>query len=272
MNILFWNMNGKSLDECLKEIAVENNCDFIILAEYPGDIHFICKYLNMYIQDEYCVVPNNGGCNRIKAMIKSSYKTESISEQGRYQIIRIQTVYYQLIVAMMHNISKHQSTDREQEEKLREMNNDILQNENIHKTRNVLIVGDLNMNPFEEACVAANTIHGIPFKEELKKEGRKVRGHIYREFYNPMWKFLGREKTPFGTCFYNRSELVNYFWNIFDQFLIRPELLEALDEDSLHIITNTSKRTLLKEDGKPDNKHYSDHLPIFVRIEEGEIK
>lgn len=38
-----------------------------------------------------------------------------------------------------------------------------------NQTRNVLAMGDLNVNPFEETCIAANTIHAIPYVEELSK-------------------------------------------------------------------------------------------------------
>lgn len=272
MNVLFWNMQGKILDECLLEIILENNCDFIVLAEYPGNVEAVCNCLNTRGNKDFSAVPNMGGCDKIKAMINSVYRVESILEQSRYQIVKIKTSYYQLIVAMMHNISKLYASEEEQSENLRQMNYDILEKEKEHQTRNVLIVGDLNVNPFEKSCVAANTVHGIPYKEELRQEGRKVQGRIYREFYNPMWKFLGRKESPFGTCFYNQSALINYFWNIFDQFLVRPELADALDEESLSIITKTATKSLVDKNGKPDSRLYSDHLPVFVRIVEGKIR
>lgn len=272
MNILFWNMQGKNLDECLIEMITENNCDLIILAEYPYPVNQLCNRLNLYVKGNYVGIPVFNDCKRITSLIKNKYKTENLVSQSRYQIIKIQTSYYQLLVAMIHNISKLYSTSEEQKENLRQLHYDLLQEEKKHKTRNVLIVGDLNVNPFEEACIAANTIHGIPYRNELNRNGRKIQGRIYREFYNPMWKFLGARNAPFGTCFYDRSSMVNYFWNIFDQFLVRPELVEALDEDSLTIITKTSTRNLLNENARPNNRLYSDHLPIFVRIKEENIK
>lgn len=276
MNILFWNVQEKCLDECLIELIIENQCDLIVLAEYPENMDDVCARLNLKVKEKYIEVPKFGGCDfngcdKIKAMIRGQYKVETINEQTRYKIILIQTTYYKLIVAMVHNISKRQPVEREQEENLRQLHYEILQNEEKHNTRNVLVIGDFNVNPFEEACVAANTIHGIPYKSEIKNEGRKIQGRIYREFYNPMWKFLGRREAPFGTYFYNNSAIVNYYWHIFDQCLIRPELIEAFDENSLKIITGTSTRNLLKSNGKPDSRLYSDHLPIFVQIEEGKI-
>nr|WP_024838079.1 hypothetical protein [Clostridium sp. 12(A)] len=115
------------------------------------------------------------------------------------------------------------ASEEEQKENLKHLHFDLIKKEEEHSTKNILIMGDLNVNPFEQACIAANTIHAIPYSSELKKDGREVQGRIYKEFYNPMWKFLGRKEAPFGTYFYNSSTIVNYFWNIFDQFLVRAE-------------------------------------------------
>lgn len=266
MNILFWNVNKKALDECLLEIIIEKNCDLIGLAEYPKDIQSLCNKVNLYSREEYKVVTNYGGCQKIKALIKEEYNVESLSEQSRYHIALIQTTAFKLIIAMIHNISKVHPTLEEQKENLRQFHYDIERIEFENQTRNVLVMGDLNVNPFEETCIAANTIHAIPYVEELNKDGRQIQERMYREFYNPMWKFLGRVEPPYGTCFYNNSKIINYFWNIFDQFLIRPELLDALDNNSLEIITTVGERSLLKENYKPNRQKYSDHLPIYVRL------
>lgn len=266
MNILFWNVYQKALDECLLNIIIEKNCDLISLAEYPNEIESLCSKLNLYSREGYKVVPNYGGCQKIKALIKKEYHVESLLEQSRYHIALIQTAAFKLVIAMMHNASKLHATMEEQKENLRYLHYDIEKIEEKNQTRNVLIMGDLNVNPFEEACIAANTIHAIPYVEEINENGRQVQNRIYKEFYNPMWKFLGRPDPPYGTYFYNNSNMINYFWNIFDQFLIRPELIDSLDKDSLEIITTAGDTSLLKKNYKPNKQKYSDHLPIYVRL------
>lgn len=79
---------------------------------------------------------------------------------------------------------------------------------------------------------------------------------------------MGTREAPFGTYFYNSSKIVNYFWNIFDQFLVRPQLVRALDEESLEIVTQTKSFRFMNDKGKPEQKLYSDHLPIFVKLKE----
>jgi hypothetical protein len=97
---------------------------------------------------------------------------------------------------------------------------------------------------------------------------RTVQGREYRMFYNPMWSHLGDAKTDTaGSYYYDRAEHVNYFWNMFDQVLIRPELAERFDADKLRIITSVGARSLVWPNGRPDAKNYSDHLPIVFELD-----
>ncbi len=268
MNLLFWNVKNKGLDDCLVELTMEKNCDLIVLAEYPKEIGRLCNRVNVLSKNNYMPVTNLGGCNKIKAFMKSGYPIHILREQSRYQILMIKTSLYKLIIAMMHNISKLYAVEDEQEENLRQLHRDLEELEAQYNTHNVLVMGDLNVNPFEKSCIAANSIHGIPYVRELTEKGRIVQGRVYKEFYNPMWKFLGARVAPFGTYFYNNSKIVNYFWNTYDQFLVRPQLVRALDEDSLEIVTHTASFNFMNQKGKPDQKLYSDHLPIFVKLKE----
>jgi len=85
-------------------------------------------------------------------------------------------------------------------------------------------------------------------------------------FYNPMWSHFGDARTDTaGSYYYERAQHVNYFWNMFDQVLIRPELAERFDANKLRIITSVGARSL-RPDGRPD-RNYSDHLPIVFELD-----
>jgi hypothetical protein len=82
-----------------------------------------------------------------------------------------------------------------------------------------------------------------------------------------MWSFLGDEsRGPAGTFFQSRSEHKVFFWNMFDQVLIRPALLERFRMEDLMIVEHTGKEPLLTGRGRPDRGVGSDHLPILVRL------
>lgn len=60
---------------------------------------------------------------------------------------------------------------------------------------------------------------------------------------------------------------MNYFWNTFDQVLIRPELMNGFEHHNLRIVTKAGGRTLVRPDGRPDATNFSDHLPIVFELE-----
>ena len=46
-----------------------------------------------------------------------------------------------------------------------------------------------------------------------------------------MWGFLGDNGcgNVSGTMYYNSSDAINYYWHLYDQVLIRPELIDTFD-------------------------------------------
>ena len=83
----------------------------------------------------------------------------------------------------------------------------------------------------------------------------KVQGKAYPFFYNPMWSRFGDGNPgPPGTFYHRRSEHHVYFWNMFDQVLIRPSLLHRFDLEDPLIIEHTGEQTLLTGQGKPSRQ------------------
>ena len=79
-----------------------------------------------------------------------------------------------------------------------------------------------------------------------------------------MWGFLGNGVVS-GTMYYNSSDHINYFWHMYDQVLLRPELIPFFDDKGLEIVTNIGSENLLSDIGIV-NKKYSDHLPIIFTL------
>jgi hypothetical protein len=123
------------------------------------------------------------------------------------------------------------------------------------------------MNPFDAGVLEADCIHAIMDKRIAMKKSRKVDGVKRFFFYNPMWNFFGDEIGSPGTYYYDRSgRQKNYYWNMFDQVLIRPGLINFWDSQKLAIVTKAGVFDLLKPSGIPDKKMYSDHLPIVFNL------
>ena len=136
-------------------------------------------------------------------------------------------------------------------------------------TRTV-VIGDLNMNPFEKGLVGAAGFHATSVRNIAEGGQRIVDGTNRRFFYNPMWSFFGDcRSNPSGTYYYARGGQIVYYWNIFDQVLLRPSLLSAFPVDGVQILTEIDGVSLLSARGTP-NQDISDHLPIILTLEHSE--
>ncbi|MSU02140.1 endonuclease/exonuclease/phosphatase family protein [Tissierella pigra] len=130
--------------------------------------------------------------------------------------------------------------------------------------RYTLVMGDFNINPFEDSMVNADTLHALSSKNIAKKIRRIVYEESYDMFYNPMWNKLGDENGD-GTYYYNSSQITNYYWNILDQFIVRPEIADIVNVNDIKIITQVGKYILKKDSGIPD-KGISDHFPLYFKL------
>ncbi len=99
-------------------------------------------------------------------------------------------------------------------------------------------MGDFNINPFENGVVSARGFHAVMDRNIASKGSREVQGKDCKYFYNPMWRLLGDDTNgSLGTYFYYKSGYISFFWNAFDQVLLRPSLLDYFKSEDVSIIT-----------------------------------
>ena len=128
-----------------------------------------------------------------------------------------------------------------------------------------IVVGDFNMNPFDASMVNG---FNATMSEPMARKGSRRIGAVERKFFfNPMWSLIGqRTDGPPGTFYFNKSLPLTYYWHALDQVLVRPSLLDALDQKSVQIVSRIRRRDLLTRGGLPDKRQASDHLPIVFRL------
>ncbi|TAD99332.1 MAG: hypothetical protein EAZ97_09125 [Bacteroidetes bacterium] len=123
------------------------------------------------------------------------------------------------------------------------------------------------MNPFQEAMVQTTGFHAVMSREVAKKENRIVENENHEFFYNPMWSFMGDlSKFTAGTYYYSQSIPICYFWNMFDQVLIRPSLIPFFEEKNLQILDSDGINSFLDKNNLPNKNKFSYHLPIIFSI------
>ena len=122
----------------------------------------------------------------------------------------IQVIGENTILCGVHLNSQIYSDNAERREiDIQQIISDILHLEKELGSKNTIIVGDFNINPYDKSCVSSRYFHGIPIYEETMREYRTVAGKEFQMFYNPMWNFLGDFTEPYGTYYHNSSDTVN---------------------------------------------------------------
>ncbi len=124
------------------------------------------------------------------------------------------------------------------------------------------------MNPFESGMSQANGFHAVSTKRIAERASTKILNKTHSFFYNPSWSLMGDLiSEPAGTYYYNKSGYDSFYWNLFDQVILRPSMIKHFDNDSYNILTDCSiQDSLLSVSGLPDRIKYSDHLPIKFKL------
>jgi endonuclease/exonuclease/phosphatase family metal-dependent hydrolase len=267
VTVLFWNINKKDLKEPIKRLVELHDVDILLLAVCTTAITDILSSLNAERSD-YFFSP--GLCEKIKVFTRFAVElTRPVYEEERLTIRRLTLpMSVDVLLAVLHFPSKVRWTEEDQMVECVRLINAIKLTENDIGHERTLLIGDLNMNPFEKAMVAAGGLNSVMDRNVAKKRRRVVQGRAYPFFYNPMWSFLGdlsRGKVP-GTHYYDSSGVqINYHWNMFDQVLIRPDLIDNFDLTDLDILVDDGNVQFVHATGRINND-ISDHLPLKFSI------
>jgi len=267
ITFLFWNLNQKSLEGRVARLAEKHEVDIVILAECPIPTRSMIDALHQRSGRRFNLPFS--ACEKIVIYTrfpKSFLKTRREGERFTIRRLALPGVDDVLIVAT-HFPSKLFWSKESQAQECLELSGEIRLAELKAGHSRTILVGDLNMNPFEDGVVSASGLHGVMTRQIAAKEKRIVQGREYPFFYNPMWGRLGDEtEGPAGTHYYQKAEHINYFWNTFDQVLLRPSLLPFFRNEDLKVLTDDGETRLISGGGLPNKSLGSDHLPIIFRL------
>jgi hypothetical protein len=246
--------------------ARSNNVDVLVLAECGIPIGTMLMELNAETPDFQFA---HGECERIRVFTKfhSGFITP-IFESDRCSIRRLRLpLRAEVLIAMVHLPSKMHFSSESQRTECSLLAKDVLEQEATVGHSRTVVVGDFNTDPFEHGFVATDGFHSVMSKAVAQRKTRRVSGRDFDLFYNPMWSYFGDVgNRPCGTYYYDKAEHVNYFWHMFDQVLLRPDLLSGFS-DGVRILTTAGSTALLDRAGRPDSENASDHLPILFSLD-----
>ncbi len=236
---VFWNLNRGALSRWVADLARQENADVIILAESTRPEVELLVELNAERSDYQLA---SGYCGHLLFFTRFHPGLfPTLIESHRISIRSLALPRRQpILIADAERHEGHQRT---------------------------IVIGDLNMNPFESGMVAASGgLHAVMSRRVAARDTRRVHKDPYKFFYNPMWCHFGDRAEAAGTYYFESGEPLCYFWNIFDQVLLRPDLLDGFAHEQVRIVTEIDGRSLLK-DGCPDRERASDHLPLVLELD-----
>lgn len=265
-NIAFWNTHKNLLiDNVLAELVCENEIDILGLCEYSGDINKFV--LRDDVRMQYKVVKRIAG-DKYAAIIYNSDRVSHkrlFNDSERYSIHEFWLEGQTFILVFVHLPSKiYNDNVHSCSIQAQMIVHDIQCCEKKSCNQRTAIIGDFNMDPYEEPLLYCENFHAYPDKRDTVT-ARTFQGAQFKSFYNPMWALFGDRVCPPGTYYYSKSGEAPQ-WHIFDQVIMRYEITKYFDADSLRIVTGTSNYYFADHHGRPDKEHFSDHFPIFFSI------
>lgn len=267
---LFWNLNKRPLLNQVATLCHEHKIDVLILAESGLSTVELLEALNGGQRSQFKVPSFVPPSSRLSFFIRYPQRSfKPVYDDGHVSIRRlIPPIGFEILVVAVHLPSKlhYKETDQTLNSPL--VSQAIERAETTVGHTRTVVVGDFNMNPFETGIVGATGFHAVLDRQTALRGERTVQGKQYRFFYNPMWGRMGdTSQGPPGTYYFNTSAYVNFFWNTFDQVLVRPELLEFFPDERVVVLSKVDEQSLLSSRGIPDTALGSDHLPLLFAVE-----
>jgi len=241
--------------------------DILILSECAIEARDLLKVLNRRDPAFHFAPGQNRGISMFTRFpgryLAPSYESDRVSIR-RLTLPAID----ELLMVAVHLPSKLFWSAESQMFECANLGSTIIEEERKAGHSRTILVGDLNMNPFEKGVVAAAGLHAVSTRRVAQRSERTVQGRSYPFFYNPMWGHFGdASERPARTYYYERAEHVNYFWNNFDQILIRPQMMDHFRSDQLRILDYAGEMSLSRSDGRPDSDKASDHFPLLFTFD-----
>ena len=246
--------NAKCLtDLCNQEPLLQRNMQFI-LVEGPDDRGVDCALL--YNPALFTPTDTAYHYNMKKDM------PDSISHTRGFLTVTGQMAGETVTIIVCHWPSRFAGSEAREwaGEQVRRIKDDLLRQNPQNK---IFVMGDLNDDPTDKSVT-----QGLGGKAEINKTGDG-------DMYNPWYNVLAKQGQ--GTLAYNGA------WNLFDQILMTPNLLDRKGEKDYSGLTylkcQIQRRDYLiqtegKYKGNPKRTHaggvwldgYSDHLPVVVYL------
>lgn len=274
LTVLFWNMGGQDRAHLCARLAHRHEVTVLILAECPQpDLVFGAlnppgqpALYNLLVNP---TTPGEAREARVQVFTRlPSAEWVRLRTERHFAIDVLDRIGVpELLLCAAHLPSPLHTSERERDDSLRRLGAAISEAESQRGHTRTLLVGDLNADPFQYGVYSPDGLHAVPTRQVALQRTRTVGGTDYPFFFNPMWRFFSDATPgPPGTYYRRKAQHDVRFWYMFDQILLRPDLLQYFDDQNLEIVTTDGQTSFAGRDGRPNPKAGSDHFPILIRL------
>lgn len=154
INFLFWNINRKPLEKIISNLTLKHQVDVLVLAECQIPVEIMLSALNQGSAQYYFPYTQ---CEKITIFTRFSRRfLTPIFETGRWTIRRLKLPERtDILLAAVHLPSKLHWSKESQMFECAQLAGDIIKVEKRVGHARTVLVGDLNINPFEEGVFAS---------------------------------------------------------------------------------------------------------------------
>jgi len=257
MKIVFWNIKGSKDVTHVVDLVDSVEPDLLFLAECSPEIVASSQSRCRVIAPRIFANPKVRGF-----VVSENVKcTLSLEHNDRLFFYRVTWQGKEFLLGTVHLLSKIYASNSAQSSEAQKYVRVVRMTEKAEKQKNTILIGDFNMNPFEEGMVKVHAFNSVCSSEIALKKGRQFQGEYYDYFFNPAWKhYAGVGNGVYGTYYHHSCGADGFHWNNFDQALVSPSILQKYNPQFsiLHDVLGFDLRN--------KNNGVSDHYPILLEL------
>jgi hypothetical protein len=265
-SIVFWNVNRKDLRHLVCDIANSMLADVVILIESKATYLDTLDDLKTKVSADFEAPKALDGrfqlfCRNASLDLREIYHGERIS-------LRVLSLgEEQLLLGVVHLVDRRNWDPLNQASQVAALALEIRRREKQFRNNKTILIGDFNMNPFDQAMNMAPGLNALMTQKCVAAGSRTLQGKDYPYFYNPMWGLFGdRTPGPAGTYYHTASSQGMYGWNVLDQVLMRPTATAWLED--VEVLVSAGDASLQTSLGRPKTAAASDHFPLILRLKD----
>ena len=264
LKVILWNTNRAPAAALCAGIADEVDANVLVVLDAGESKATYLDALNSDGAGHWHL--SDGNCPRVLILTRFPSNFSVVERESQYYSARSIKLpgLPSITMIALHLRSKLHQSDKSQQYEAATLMSTIRDLELQLGHKRTVVFGDFNMDPFEPGMIGTHGFHALASPRTARQGSRIVSGEDYDLFHNPMWGLFGDGvMKAHGTYRYWTAEHVCQEWHLFDQVVVRPDLIDWLPLESILIKRAVGSTQLVSASGIPC---VSDHLPLVFEL------